>query len=283
MRDRDEVDDRRGDRDADEDRPHLEAGGEGERHELGLVAQLGDEDDAEGDERADEDGVHGTVGPLSVRPGRGARPRPGSMLPGSKVSPASPERGRAAGRPPENRRRSACRPRHWGLLPFAAPPDYRPRRAAVRSHTVTWPHAQRLRRTRGRSPARPLRSAASRAAAGRRLVASRNGRRPHEHEGPAEQDREPDRLAGHGERDQPDRDDDGPADGPGGVRMSAWRALLGQSQRIRRWWGRRCRSRGSCGRSWLATSRAGGPPRPCCPARRAGPPRSRRTPSTPAG
>src|SRR3954453_15172709 len=60
---RHQVHDRGGDRDAEEDRPDLEAGGEGQRHELRLVTELGDEDDAEGDQRADEDCVHGTVGP----------------------------------------------------------------------------------------------------------------------------------------------------------------------------------------------------------------------------
>ena len=40
------------------DRDRAEAGGEGQRHELGLVAKLGDEHHAEADHERDEDAVH---------------------------------------------------------------------------------------------------------------------------------------------------------------------------------------------------------------------------------
>ena len=177
------------------------AGGEGQRHELGLVAQLGDEDDAEGEQRAVQDGVHGRRASL-VRPGFEARePRPDRLTVWSKVSPAPPERGRAAGRRPENRSSSVCRPRHWGLLPFAA-------RQITRGHPAGAAVRERDRRLTG-PPGRP-RSGDERTAAG-----EPDRRRPHQH-----QERRRGVAASQtgrptsDERDQVGTDDDGAPDRP---------------------------------------------------------------------
>ena len=64
-RDGHRVHDRGGDRDADQHRERPVAGGEGQRHELGLVAQLGDEHDAEADGERDQEAVH--VGAPQIR------------------------------------------------------------------------------------------------------------------------------------------------------------------------------------------------------------------------
>ena len=272
--DRHEVDDRGGDRDADEHRPHAVAGGEGHGHELGLVAQLGDEDDAEGDERADEYGVH--AGRASFGPaGTKRETRPGSLLPGSKVSPASPERGRAAGRRPENRRPSVCRPRHWGLLPFAAPDGTRhaPAGAAARRRDH--------RLTRLGPPAFGSPPAVER---GRRVPGriEDERRRPHQQQGHARAARRA-RPVGRPRRARPGRHPRRRSGRSSGRRRMSHDECLPLSGSARRCWGRRCRSRGSCGRSSPATWPGCGRPRPCCPRCRAAPPRSRRTPATRGG
>ena len=65
----------------------LEAGGEGQRHQLGLVAQLGDEDDAEADDQRGEETVHDVLPDQAGRRYRGALDPAATAW--SKVSPAS--------------------------------------------------------------------------------------------------------------------------------------------------------------------------------------------------
>src|SRR3954454_11600971 len=61
----------------------------------------------------------GRYGPLWSDRGEMGRPRPGTCCLGRRSRPPGGP-GRTAGRPPADRHRSVCRPRHWGLLPFAA-------------------------------------------------------------------------------------------------------------------------------------------------------------------
>jgi hypothetical protein len=75
-----------GDRDPDEHRHRPVARGERERHELGLVAQLGDEHHAEADRERDQEAVHGAE-LLESWPDRGtAAPIRHTRVTGSKVS-----------------------------------------------------------------------------------------------------------------------------------------------------------------------------------------------------
>ncbi len=104
--DRHRVDDQGRDRDRDQHHPGRVAGGEGEGHQLALVAQLGEQHDAE----AEPEGVHRCLR-LGRRAGIDLDPAPGDGC-WSKVSSAP----RGARRP--GAEAPACRSAGEGLLPF---------------------------------------------------------------------------------------------------------------------------------------------------------------------
>ena len=62
-----------------------------------------------------------------------------------------------------------------------------------------------------------------------------------------------------------------------------WCRCCAATRPVSQWSGWRCRSRGSCGRSWRGTCPGAGPPRPCCRCCPAARRRSRRTRSPRAG
>src|SRR5690606_12483241 len=110
--DGDEVDQRGGEGDPDQHGPRLEAGHERHRHQLGLVAQLGDEDDPEADRERREKTVHSS-------PLRSAGSGMDDLDPALSVRVEGLARPAACRAPWPGAIAPACRPRRWELLPLA--------------------------------------------------------------------------------------------------------------------------------------------------------------------